>query len=89
MLKMCSVIVSEWKCRRFVIGIMKLISVHTYCTTRAYKLNFFFFKEDRYLSARIFENSAVFEYVARITKGRNYAVVGWLNNKIIEVIDIN
>ena len=45
------------------------ISSHiTYCTTRTYRLNFVYLEENVDLSARIFENSAVFEWLPELKK---------------------
>jgi hypothetical protein len=77
--------------RSFVIGIMKLLTVTSYSTTRAYRLELFYLKENRILRARIFENSLVFEQVSNFKVGKTYVVVGWLieRNHLIEVIDMS
>jgi hypothetical protein len=77
--------------RGLVIGLMKLLAVHSYSVTRAFRLEFLYLKENIILRARIFENTPVFNRVSNLKVGKNYVVVGWLtaSNHIIEVIDVS
>ena len=77
--------------RGLVIGLMKLLAVHSYSATRAYRLELLYLQENRVLRTRIFENHIVFNRVSNFKVGRNYVIVGWLtsNNHIIEVSDMS
>ena len=77
--------------RSLVIGIMKLLAVHSYSVNRAFRVEFLHLKENRILRARIFETSSVFSRVPNLKVDKNYVVVGWLtaSNHIIEVIDVS
>lgn len=88
---MSNVLVRDGYYRGFVIGLMKLLAVHSYSVTRAYRLELFCLEENRTLRARIFENTLVFNRVSNFKVGKNYVVVGWLTptNNIIEVVDMN
>ena len=88
---MSDLLVRDGYYRGFVIGLMKLLSIHSFSATRAYRLELFYLEEDRTLSARIFESVPVFNRVSNLKVGKNYVVVGWLTptNNIIEVVDIN
>ena len=88
---MSNVLVRDGYYRGFVIGLMKLLAVHSYSVTRAYRLELFCLEENRTLRARIFENTPVFNRVSNLKVGKNYVVVGWLtaSNHIIEVIDVS
>ena len=76
--------------RSLVIGLMKLIAVHSYSVTIAFRVEFLHLKENRILRARIFEKSPIFSRVPNLKVDKDYVVVGWLteNNHIIEVIDV-
>ena len=77
--------------RSLVIGVMKLLAVHSYSVTKAFRVEFLYLKENRILRARIFENTPVFNRVPNLKVDKNYVVVGWLtaSNHIIEVIDVS
>ena len=77
--------------RRLIIGIMKVISIHSFRATNGYKLELHYPEEDLYFSARIFSNTDAFKSVSRVKKGEKYVVVGRLSpgNCILEVLDIH
>ena len=88
---MSDILIQDVYHRGFVIGLMRLLAVHSYSVTRAFRLELLYLKENRILRARIFENTLVFNRVPDLKVGKNYVVVGWLttNNHIIEVIDMS
>ena len=88
---MSDILIQDVYHRSFVIGLMRLLAVHSYSVTRAFRLELFYLQENRILRARIFENTLVFNGVPDLKVGKNYVVVGWLttNNHIIEVIDMS
>ena len=88
---MSNFIVQDGYYRGFVIGLMKLVAVHSYAVTRAYRLELFHLEENRILRTTIFENSLLFKRVPNFKVGKRYVVVGWItsNNHIIEVIDMS
>lgn len=77
--------------RELVIGIMKLISIHTFSSTPGFRLEFYYPERDVFFVTKVFEGSHLFERMRLMKRDRRYVVVA-LNikhSKVLEMLDIN